>query len=280
MPARTPSCLTTGRTPRGTPPRHTRCSPASSRTRRRGTTCSSRATWRRATGTSAAARIGEPRSVRRAGAFAAVEIIGDASNPDDGKLATYQFWSLGTGTLPGSGSRSRWRSPPKKPLPLPETARLFALVSVALADMVAPTVMTKFTYRHWRPATAIREADTDGNPLTDPDPSWAPRAGGIGTSPEYWSGHSSFSAAGAGRSRGILLRGRCPLQPRHRLGPGRRGPPLPELRGRRGRGGALARGGRHPLRVRQPGRARRRAGRRRGDSGHEAASPAWSDALW
>jgi len=57
--------------------------------------------------------------------------------------------------------------------------------------------MTKFTYRHWRPATAIREADTDGNPNTIQDAAWNPRAGGIGTSPEYWSGHSSFSAVAA-----------------------------------------------------------------------------------
>jgi hypothetical protein len=28
--------------------------------------------------------------------------------------------------------------------------------------------------RAWRPSTAINLADTDGNPATDPDPSWAP----------------------------------------------------------------------------------------------------------
>jgi hypothetical protein len=75
---------------------------------------------------------------------------------------------------------------------------------MAMSDTVAPTYMTKFIYRHWRPATAIREADTDGNPLTDADAGWAPRAGGIGTSPEYWSGHSSFSAAGAAALAGFF----------------------------------------------------------------------------
>jgi hypothetical protein len=51
---------------------------------------------------------------------------------------------------------------------------------MALADTTVPTVGTKFNYRHWRPATAIREAETDGNPLTQPNPDWAPRAGSTG----------------------------------------------------------------------------------------------------
>jgi hypothetical protein len=68
---------------------------------------------------------------------------------------------------------------------------------MALSDTVAPTVMTKYVYHSWRPATAIRQADADGNPYTDSDPLWSPRAINPGTSPEYWSGHSAFSAAGA-----------------------------------------------------------------------------------
>jgi hypothetical protein len=68
---------------------------------------------------------------------------------------------------------------------------------MATADTVAPTYMTKFVFNSWRPATAIREADTDGNPSTTADPTWAPRGGGIGANPEHWSGHSVFSAAAA-----------------------------------------------------------------------------------
>jgi hypothetical protein len=81
-------------------------------------------------------------------------------------------------------------------LPLAETARLFALESMALADMAAPTYATKYRYAAWRPETAIREADTDGNDATAPDATWVARGGTAG-SPEHWSGHSSFSAAGA-----------------------------------------------------------------------------------
>jgi membrane-associated phospholipid phosphatase len=82
-------------------------------------------------------------------------------------------------------------------LPLADSARLLALVSMSLADTTVATVRTKYEFRHWRPATAIREADTDGNTLTQPDPAWSPRAGSVGGTPEYVSGHSSFSAAGA-----------------------------------------------------------------------------------
>ena len=31
---------------------------------------------------------------------------------------------------------------------------------------------SKFYYNFWRPITAIREADTDGNPKTEADPNW------------------------------------------------------------------------------------------------------------
>ncbi len=73
-----------------------------------------------------------------------------------------------------------------------------ALLGMGLFDTAVVTTLTKSTYRHWRPTTAIREADTDGNPLTQADPTWVSRAGSVGGTPEYVSGHSSFSAAGAG----------------------------------------------------------------------------------
>lgn len=84
-----------------------------------------------------------------------------------------------------------------RPQLLDDATRLFALLSMAMADTVAPTYQTKFQFRHWRPTTAIREADTDGNDNTAPDAAWSPRGGGVGGTPEHWSGHSSFSAAAA-----------------------------------------------------------------------------------
>ena len=138
-------------------------------------------------------------SLQYASAFAEVKVQGNAAIADDTALATYTFWSLGAGTAqpPGAWIQVALAVSAPSPLPLPEKTRLFALLGMALSDTVAPTVMTKYVYHSWRPATAIREAHTDGNPNTDADPAWSPRAGGIGASPEYWSGHSTFSAAGA-----------------------------------------------------------------------------------
>ena len=138
-------------------------------------------------------------SLDYAAAFAEVKLLGNAAILDAAKSATFQFWSLGAGTdqPPGAWIQVAIAVTNDKPLELPETARLFALLSMAMCDTVAPTYQTKFLFHAWRPATAIREADTDGNPNTDKDGGWSPRAGGIGGTPEHWSGHSSFSGAAA-----------------------------------------------------------------------------------
>ena len=53
-----------------------------------------------------------------------------------------------------------------------QNARLFALVNVANADAFIAAFDTKYTYNFWRPVTAIRMGDADGNPATAGDPSW------------------------------------------------------------------------------------------------------------
>lgn len=58
------------------------------------------------------------------------------------------------------------------PLPLVQSARLFALMHLASADSQITEWETKYTYNAWRPQTAIRNADTDGNPDTMPEPNW------------------------------------------------------------------------------------------------------------
>src|SRR5262249_54026772 len=54
----------------------------------------------------------------------------------------------------------------------------------------------KYTYNFWRPVTAIRAADTDGNPATVADPTWTPLVA-TPAHPSYSSGHSTFGAAAA-----------------------------------------------------------------------------------
>jgi hypothetical protein len=55
-----------------------------------------------------------------------------------------------------------------------QNARLFALVYMATHDALQTTVTSQYTYGRWRPITAIRRADEDGNPATEPDPNWTP----------------------------------------------------------------------------------------------------------
>jgi hypothetical protein len=138
-------------------------------------------------------------SVLYAAAFAEVAVLGNAALPAPDLLATYQFWSLPAGSSqpPGEWLRIALTVAHERHLPLIEQSRLTALLTMALADTTVVTVATKETYRHWRPTTAIREADTDGNPSTQPDPAWTARAGSAGGTPEYVSGHSSYSGAGA-----------------------------------------------------------------------------------
>ncbi|MEV4351247.1 phosphatase PAP2 family protein [Actinoplanes sp. NPDC049596] len=145
-------------------------------------------------------------SLPYAAAFAEVALLGNAARPAPDLLATYQFWSLPAGSdqPPGEWLRIGLAVAAARHLPLAEQTRLTALLTMGLADTTVATVATKFRYRHWRPTTAIREADTDGNPLTAPDPAWSARAGSVGSTPEYVSGHSSYSGAGAALLAGFF----------------------------------------------------------------------------
>jgi membrane-associated phospholipid phosphatase len=138
-------------------------------------------------------------STAYAQAFAEAARLGNGTVAAPDLLATYQFWSLPAGSVqpPGEWLRIALTVAGDRRLPLAEQTRLTALLTMALADVTIPTVATKYTYRHWRPATAVHEAGADGNPATEPDPAWIPRAGSVGGSPEYVSGHSSYSRAAA-----------------------------------------------------------------------------------
>jgi len=80
-----------------------------------------------------------------------------------------------------------------------ETARLFALTQMAEADALICTFDASFHYKFWRPITAIREGDTDGNTDTEGDISWNAVTAGraIPPLPPYPSGYASAGRAGA-----------------------------------------------------------------------------------
>ncbi len=83
-----------------------------------------------------------------------------------------------------------------KKLGLLATARLFALVDMALADAYTAGWDSKFHFNFWRPFTAIRAADLDGNENTEADPNWEPL---MPTPPvqDYPSTHSALGNAAA-----------------------------------------------------------------------------------
>jgi CHRD domain-containing protein len=79
----------------------------------------------------------------------------------------------------------------RRGLDISDSARLFGAVDMSLADSVIAVWDGKFHYGWWRPITAIREADNDGNPATAGVPGWTP----LVTTPPYSDWPSGLSGA-------------------------------------------------------------------------------------
>jgi len=79
-------------------------------------------------------------------------------------------------------------------LGLSEKARLFALFYLAAADASIACWEAKYEYNFWRPETAIRNGESDGNDGTAGNPAWSPFVM-TPAHPEYPSGHTTNSAA-------------------------------------------------------------------------------------
>jgi membrane-associated phospholipid phosphatase len=126
-----------------------------------------------------------------------VKTIGEANSPirAEDQSQTAQFWY--------EGSQQGWNRLTRMflaqhdlNLDLWETARLFALLNFAVADAYIAHFDTKYFYNFWRPVTAIRAADTDGNDDTVTDPEWTSYLV-TPSIPDYPSGHSTAGAAAA-----------------------------------------------------------------------------------
>lgn len=154
------------------------------------------------------------RSSEYAAQFNEVKQLGAANSPvrtpEQTEIAF--FWANdvdGTYKPPGHLFRITQIVAQQRQLSLLETARLFALVAIALADAGVVAWDAKYSSQIdlWRPETAIREADTDGNLLTEADRNWQPlsidRQGQRFSPafPAYVSGHATFGAAHAGMMR-------------------------------------------------------------------------------
>jgi hypothetical protein len=77
---------------------------------------------------------------------------------------------------------------------LVQTARMLAMAHVAGGDAMIACFDAKYHYWFWRPYQAIPQAGSDGNPATEPDPSWKP-LGATPNFPEYPSAHACHSTA-------------------------------------------------------------------------------------
>ena len=80
-------------------------------------------------------------------------------------------------------------------LDLAQSAHLFALMNISVADTVIAFFDAKYTYDLWRPVSAIQLAGTDNNPQTDPDPTWIPLSTKTAPDPSYPGAHSAISFA-------------------------------------------------------------------------------------
>lgn len=79
-------------------------------------------------------------------------------------------------------------------LDIADAARFMAMASVTSADAAIACFDAKYRYAFWRPVTAIRAGDADGNDATVADPAWSPLLG-TPNHPEYPSAHSCITPA-------------------------------------------------------------------------------------
>jgi hypothetical protein len=83
----------------------------------------------------------------------------------------------------------------KQRLPLQDAVRLLALLNMAIFDGYVSSFDNKFHYNHWRPYTAIRWAENDGNPDTLPEETWTNTHRHTYAFPSYPSAHGTACAA-------------------------------------------------------------------------------------
>lgn len=127
-----------------------------------------------------------------------VKRLGSATSvdrtPDQTQIALFWADGAGTATPPGHWIVIAMDISAREHLNISQNARLLALLSMSVCDAAIACWDMKYEYNLWRPITAIRKADTDGNDDTIQDPAWTPL---IATPPfpSYTSGHSTFSGA-------------------------------------------------------------------------------------
>ena len=104
--------------------------------------------------------------------FAEVKSLGaiDSTTRTADQTAAAVFWQFPPIALWNQLARDQLT--PRFGLDTADQARLYAIINLAAADAAINCWNDKYHWSFWRPRAAIREAGTDGNPATVPDPNW------------------------------------------------------------------------------------------------------------
>jgi hypothetical protein len=121
--------------------------------------------------------------------FAEVKALGSVNSTErtPAQTSTAQFFS--GNPLPQYNAALRDQVTVRHP-DIVDAARMFAAIDMSVADAEISVWRAKYVYGLWRPITAINLADTDGNPATSADTTWAPMI----TTPPYPSGYNAFNS--------------------------------------------------------------------------------------
>jgi hypothetical protein len=123
--------------------------------------------------------------------------VSTARTPEQTEIA--RFWFEG----PSAWYRIARAASEARRLDTLDTARALAATSLAMADSYIAGFKIRYVYDFWRPVTAIREADTDGNDATMADASWNSLQNTPSVS-DYPSTQSLFSGAAAAVLANVL----------------------------------------------------------------------------
>jgi len=109
--------------------------------------------------------------------------------PEQSDIA--QFWEYSLPSIYHGVIKSVAAAPGRTAL---QNARLYAAATQALDDALIAVFEAKYQYNYWRPITAVRNGDIDGNPATERDAAWTPFIDAP-MHPEYPSGHAILAGA-------------------------------------------------------------------------------------
>lgn len=117
---------------------------------------------------------------------------GSNRTPDQTQLGIFWLenipscWNRIARTLIAQGNLNGWK-----------TAQLLAILNMAEADANIAAFDGKYFYNYWRPITAVRMADADGNPDTQGDALWTLLGNVTPPVPDYPSNHAADGGAAA-----------------------------------------------------------------------------------